>query len=73
MEQENPKEIEVTLDMVLEFLVSAVLVVSGLVALFALIWAKWTAFKVALTVFVAVSLATAFGYHIADRRRRNKK
>lgn len=75
MEQntEPKNEPVVTAAVALEFIAGLILAVSGLVALFALIWAKWSVFRVSLTVFVSVVLLTAFGYYIDNHIRRNAK
>lgn len=55
---------------VIETFVGLVMALSGLVALFALIWGRWYAFKVSLTIFLVMALSTAFGYYMVDRNKR---
>ena len=61
------KEITVTGRAALEFVAAVVLGLSAIVALFALIWAAWHTFRVALTVFVAVCLAVVAAEYVADK------
>lgn len=61
------KEITVTGRTALEFVAAVVLGLSAIVALFALIWAAWHTFRVALTVFVAVCLAVVAAEYVADK------
>ena len=50
----NPNEVELTAEKVVVFIIEVILILSGIVAVFAAIWAKWTAFKVALSVFLGI-------------------
>jgi len=49
-------EKEINLTDVLGFVAGFIIAVSGIVALFSLIWAAWRTFQVSLTVIAAVSI-----------------
>ena len=52
--EENPNEVELTAEKAIVFIVEVILILSGIVAVFSAIWAKWTAFKVAVSVFLGI-------------------
>ena len=61
------KERTITGRTALELVAAVVLGLSAVVALFALIWAAWHTFRVALTVFVAVCLAVVAAEYVAAK------
>ena len=66
------EEKTITGRMALEFVAAVVMGVSALVALFSLIWAAWHTFRVAVTVFVVVALASVAVEYVADVAKRIK-
>lgn len=52
-------EKEITLTDVLGFVAGFIIAVSGIVALFSLIWAAWRTFQVSLTVIASVCIIVA--------------
>ena len=52
-------EKEITLKDVLGFVAGFIIAVSGIVALFSLIWAAWRTFQVSLTVICVVCIIVA--------------
>ncbi len=65
--QKDPKEVELTSEKVVMFVLKLVLIVSGIVALFSLIWGNWYALRCALTIFFADIIGFAFGEYMADK------
>ena len=55
---------------VLEWVAVLILAVAGIVALFALIWAAWHTFRVALTIIVCDLILIAGGLWIGDKLKR---
>lgn len=64
--EKDPKEIELTSEKVVMFIIELVLIISGCVALFSLIWGNWYALRCALTIFFADLIGIAFGYYMAN-------
>lgn len=51
---------------ILDAVVATVLVLSGLVAVYSLIWANWPVFKLAVTIGVTVLVGIGFGTFMAE-------
>lgn len=64
---DEKKEKVITTEDVLEFLWTAVLLISGIVAVFALIWAEWFVFRVAVSIIVGLLICTGFGWYMANK------
>ena len=62
--EEDPKEVVLTAEKVGTFLVEITLILSGCVAVVALVWGWWTIFKTALTIFIAVIFGIGLGYYL---------
>ena len=62
----NPQDEFSKTETLIEKLFCIVLALSGLCALYSLIWANWPVFKVSLTIFVTVIIGVAFGYFMAN-------
>ena len=52
---------------VVETVFGIVYIVSGIVALFALIWAKWYTFRCAVTVIAALSILGVVAYYVSEK------
>lgn len=63
MEQDK----KLTSEKVVEIIITLAMALSCIVAVFALIWANWPVFRVALTFFFAILFGVAFGYYMADK------
>ena len=61
----NPRE-ESRTEKVVDAVIAFVLFLSGLTALYSLIWANWPVFKLSVTICVTVLIGTAFGYFMAN-------
>ena len=69
MEQENntnPNEVELTAEKVVTFLIEIALMFSGIVAVFAIVWAQWGIFKVAATIFLALVFGIVVGAYLSE-------
>lgn len=60
------EEREVTLRDVIGYVAGFIFVVSVIVALFALIWAAWKTFRIAVTVILIVCIAVASDWFVQD-------
>lgn len=61
----NPRE-ETRTERIVDAVIASVLVLSGLTALYSLIWANWPIFKVSVTICVTILVGIAFGYFMAE-------
>ena len=61
----NPRE-ESRTEKVVDAVIGFVLFLSGLTALYSLIWANWPVFKLSVTICVTVLIGIAFGYFMAN-------
>ena len=69
MEQENksnPNEVELTAEKVVTFIIELTLIVSGMVAVFSIVWAQWGIFKVAATIFLAIIFGIVVGAYLSE-------
>lgn len=74
MENENtPKEIELTTEKVVMFIIEVVLIISGLSTLYSLIWANWPAVQLSATIFVTMIIGIIIGYWMVDMMERLTK
>lgn len=64
--EKDPKEVELTSEKVVMFIIDVVLIISGLSALYSLIWANWPAFQLSATIFVTMIVGIIFGYWIEN-------
>ena len=64
MEQE---EKEITLKKVLEIIAECVLLIAGIVSIFALIWGGWQTLRYALTVMFVDALFVGFVVHLTNK------
>ena len=62
----NPEEEFSKVEKTVDTVFCIVLALSGLCALYSLIWANWPVFKLSLTIFVTVIIGIAFGYFMAN-------
>lgn len=65
------KEKVITATDILDFVAGLILIIAGIVALFALIWAAWHTFKVALSVAIGTMILCAAGEYIHTKLHRN--
>lgn len=61
----NPRE-ESRTERIVDAVIGFVLFLSGLTALYSLIWANWPVFKLSVTICVTVLIGIAFGYFMAN-------
>lgn len=61
----NPRE-ESRTERIVDAVIASVLVLSGLTALYSLIWANWPIFKVSVTICITILVGIAFGYFMAE-------
>lgn len=61
----KPRE-ESRTERIVDAVIASVLVLSGLTALYSLIWANWPIFKVSVTICVTILVGIAFGYFMAE-------
>lgn len=61
----NPRE-ESRTERIVDAVIAFVLFLSGLTALYSLIWANWPVFKLSVTICVTVLIGIAFGYFMAN-------
>lgn len=61
----NPRE-ETRTERIVDAVIASVLVLSGLTALYSLIWANWPIFKVSVTICITILVGIAFGYFMAE-------
>ena len=66
MKQENEEKV-ITAETVIEAALTVVFVLAAIVAVFALIWGRWYAFKVSVSIVVGLLMATVFAYYITDK------
>lgn len=64
--EENPNEVEVTAEKVVTFIIEIALMFSGIVAVFAIVWAQWGIFKVAATIFLALVFGIVVGAYLSE-------
>lgn len=64
--EENPKEVELTAEKVVTFIIEIALMFSGIVAVFAIVWAQWGIFKVAATIFLALVFGIVVGAYLSE-------
>ena len=62
----NPEEEFSKVEKVVDTAFCIVLALSGLCALYSLIWANWPVFKLSVTICVTVLIGIAFGYFMAN-------
>lgn len=62
----NPQEDFTRTERIVDAVVGMVLAVSGLTALYSLIWANWPIFKVSVTICVTLLVGIAFGYFMVE-------
>ena len=62
----NPEEKFTRTERIVDAVIASVLVLSGLTALYSLIWANWPIFKVSVTICVTILVGIAFGYFMAE-------
>lgn len=62
----NPEENFSRTERIVDAVIAFVLVLSGLVAVYSLIWANWPIFKLSVTIAVTVLIGIAFGTFMAD-------
>ena len=60
---------ELTTRDVLGMLAGMVLIIASIIALFALIWAAWKVFRIALTVIAIVCLAVSLDWYIQGHKK----
>ena len=60
---------ELTTRDVLGMLAGMVLIIASIIALFALIWAAWKVFRIALTVIAIVCLAVGLDWYIQGHKK----
>ena len=65
-DNKNPNEVELTADKVITFIIEIVLLLSGIVAVFALVWAQWYIFKAASTIFLAIIFGIVVGSYLSE-------
>ena len=64
--EENPNEVELTAEKVITFLIEIALMFSGIVAVFAIVWAQWGIFKVSATIFLALVFGIVVGAYLSE-------
>ena len=64
----NPRE-EARTERIVDAVIAFVLFLSGLTALYSLIWANWPVFKLSVTICVTILIGIAFGYFMANHFR----
>ena len=67
MENKNTPQDEFSrTEKIVDAVIAFVLFLSGLTALYSLIWANWPVFKLSVTICVTVLIGIAFGYFMAN-------
>lgn len=64
--EENPNEVELTAEKVVTFIIEIALMFSGIVSVFAIVWAQWGIFKVAATIFLALVFGIVVGAYLSE-------
>lgn len=62
----NPQEDTNRTDRIVDAVIGMVLFVTGLTALYSLIWANWPVFKVSVTICVTVLIGIAVGIFVEE-------
>lgn len=62
----NPQEDTNRTDRIVDAVIGMVLFVTGLAALYSLIWANWPVFKVSVTICVTVLIGIAVGIFVEE-------
>lgn len=62
----NPQEDTNRTDRIVDAVIGMVLFVTGLTALYSLIWANWPVFKVSVTICVTVIIGIAVGIFVEE-------
>ena len=62
----NPEEKFTRTERIVDAVIAFVLVLSGLVAVYSLIWANWPIFKISVTIAVSILFGICFGTFMAD-------
>ena len=64
------EEKELTAEKAIEIVIEFIYAVSGLVALFALIWGRWYAFRCAVSVIVGLTIVCIAAYYITEKLKK---
>lgn len=62
----NPQEDTNRTDRIVDAVIGMVLFVTGLTALYSLIWANWPVFKVSVTICITVLIGIAVGIFVEE-------